>query len=201
MLFVSSTLLLSVNAVTFRRVRSIFFFRVASLTLVYSGVLWFDKLNIRFIILNCILPQTLKKINGSNRKENVLFFFNQIFNKKIYNRCISVLKSYLLIRFISLKMQLYNLFFGITLVNTGVIFVITLVLLKWFFGIWFDIDPVLFCAIISIKSYYNSEAEKATILKENKNKSGIYLWTNLINGKRYIGSAVHLSSRLSFLLF
>jgi hypothetical protein len=130
MLFVSSTLLLSVNAVTFRRVRSIFFFRVASLTLVYSGVLWFDKLNIRFIILNCILPQTLKKINGSNRKENVLFFFNQIFNKKIYNRCISVLKSYLLIRFISLKMQLYNLFFGITLVNTGVIFVITLVLLK-----------------------------------------------------------------------
>ena len=37
------------------------------------------------------------------------------------------------------------------------------------------IDAVLLCAIIPIKTYSNTEADKSTILKENKNKSGIYL--------------------------
>jgi hypothetical protein len=31
--------------------------------------------------------------------------------------------------------------------------------------------------------------EKAQILSENKQKSGIYLWTNLIDGKKYVGSS------------
>ena len=31
-------------------------------------------------------------------------------------------------------------------------------------------------AIIPIKSYSNAEADKAQILKDNKNKSGIYKW-------------------------
>jgi len=35
-------------------------------------------------------------------------------------------------------------------------------------------------------------------LSENKNKSGIYSWKNLINDKCYIGSAVDLSNRLAF---
>jgi hypothetical protein len=42
----------------------------------------------------------------------------------------------------------------------------------------FPFDPVLLCAFIPIKSYSNAEApydEKAIILKENKNKSGIYM--------------------------
>jgi hypothetical protein len=34
--------------------------------------------------------------------------------------------------------------------------------------------PVLLAAIIPIKSYSNVEGEKAQILKDNKNKSGIY---------------------------
>jgi len=51
--------------------------------------------------------------------------------------------------------------------------------------------------VSQIKSYSNAEADKALILKENKNKSGIYKWTNLNNGKRYIGSAINLSNRLS----
>ena len=58
-------------------------------------------------------------------------------------------------------------------------------------------DPFLLAAIIPIKSYSNAEADKAKILKENKNKSGIYIWKNIINDKRYIGSAVDLSNRLS----
>nr|QXQ00351.1 NADH dehydrogenase subunit 2 [Tuber microsphaerosporum] len=46
MLFVSSTLLLLVNAVTLRRERSILFNRVAVLILLYSGIICYDSLNI-----------------------------------------------------------------------------------------------------------------------------------------------------------
>ena len=42
--------------------------------------------------------------------------------------------------------------------------------------------------VFPIKSYSNAEADKAQILSENQNKSGIYKWKNSINGKRYIGS-------------
>jgi len=61
----------------------------------------------------------------------------------------------------------------------------------------FYMNPVLLAAIIPIKSYSNVSVDKSKILEENKNKSGIYMWTNLINGKCYIGSAVNLSNRLS----
>jgi len=53
-------------------------------------------------------------------------------------------------------------------------------------------------AILPIKTYSNAKAEKTKILKENKNKSGIYKWKNLKNDKCYIGSAEDLSNRLSF---
>ena len=59
------------------------------------------------------------------------------------------------------------------------------------------IYPFLFAAIIPIKTYSNAEADKAIILKENKNKSGIYMWENSKNDKKYIGSAVDISKRLS----
>lgn len=51
----------------------------------------------------------------------------------------------------------------------------------------------------SNKSYYNAEADKAKILKDNKNKSGVYMFKNLINGKRYIGSSQNI--RLRFLRY
>ena len=38
--------------------------------------------------------------------------------------------------------------------------------------------------------------KKNNILSENKNKSGIYSWKNLINDKQYIGSAIDFSKRL-----
>ena len=53
-------------------------------------------------------------------------------------------------------------------------------------------------AIIPIKTYSNAEADKAKILSDNKNKSGIYKWKNNNNGKQYIGSAVDLPKRLKF---
>jgi len=84
--------------------------------------------------------------------------------------------------------------FGISLV--------TYYLLIYFVGITtlFAINPegCLLAAIISIKIYSNAEAEKEKILSENNNKSGIYMWINTINDKRYIGSALNLSNRLSF---
>lgn len=37
--------------------------------------------------------------------------------------------------------------------------------------------------------------DKPKILRDNKNKSGIYRWVNKVNGKSYIGSSVNLSRR------
>jgi len=48
---------------------------------------------------------------------------------------------------------------------------------------------------VAEKLYPNSETYKAQILKENTNKSGVYKWTNKINGKRYIGSSDNLKRR------
>ena len=47
----------------------------------------------------------------------------------------------------------------------------------------------------SEKLYPNSDTCKEKILSENKNKSGIYMWTNNINNKRYIGSSENLRIR------
>ena len=43
-------------------------------------------------------------------------------------------------------------------------------------------------AIILIKIYSNAEDDKAQILSDNQNKSGIYKFQNSINGKHYLGS-------------
>lgn len=45
-------------------------------------------------------------------------------------------------------------------------------------------------------TYTNAELQKKQILEENKGKSGIYLWTNKLNGKSYVGSGVDLKNRL-----
>jgi len=45
------------------------------------------------------------------------------------------------------------------------------------------------------KFYINSDTCKEKILDENKKKSGIYMWTNNINNKRYIGSSENFKIR------
>ena len=47
------------------------------------------------------------------------------------------------------------------------------------------------------KVYENVDLQKLEILAENKGKSGIYCFTNTINGKKYIGSSVDLRRRFS----
>jgi group I intron endonuclease len=48
-----------------------------------------------------------------------------------------------------------------------------------------------------VVSYINLERDKFIIYEENRNKSGIYRWNNLITGSSYVGSAVNLTKRLS----
>lgn len=64
-----------------------------------------------------------------------------------------------------------------------------------------------FSALTPVITYTDLIQEKSSILKQNKGKSGIYMFTNKINGKRYVGSSLDLSKRfknylnLSYLLY
>jgi len=51
--------------------------------------------------------------------------------------------------------------------------------------------------IIPVVSYSNADKDKSIIYQENKNKSGIYRWNNLVTGDSYVGSAINLTNRLS----
>jgi hypothetical protein len=44
--------------------------------------------------------------------------------------------------------------------------------------------------------YYDARINKANIIQENKNLSGIYLWYNTITHEFYIGSTKNISERL-----
>ena len=48
---------------------------------------------------------------------------------------------------------------------------------------------------MKLPKYQNLDTEKNQILSANKGKSGIYMFENKINGKRYIGSSEHLARR------
>jgi hypothetical protein len=50
-------------------------------------------------------------------------------------------------------------------------------------------------SIVPIRSYSNLNVKKRQIYIDNKGKTGIYRWTNIISGKSYVGSSVNLSSR------
>ena len=53
-----------------------------------------------------------------------------------------------------------------------------------------DVKPIL-----PYISYTNPDTQKVDILKNNKKKTGIYKWTNVVSGKSYVGSAIDLSRR------
>ncbi|ABU49438.1 orf1 protein (mitochondrion) [Parastagonospora nodorum SN15] len=43
--------------------------------------------------------------------------------------------------------------------------------------------------------FSNADTHKLEILKAGKDKSGVYMWTNNLNGQRYVGSSIHLRRR------
>jgi excinuclease UvrABC nuclease subunit len=49
---------------------------------------------------------------------------------------------------------------------------------------------------MKLPKYHNIDTEKLQILSDNIGKSGIYCFTNTINGKRYVGSSNNLRIRL-----
>lgn len=49
-----------------------------------------------------------------------------------------------------------------------------------------------------LKMYLNVLNNKSLIYKENKKASGIYCWTNKINGKRYVGRSENITNRMYY---
>lgn len=61
----------------------------------------------------------------------------------------------------------------------------------------FNNPNLIFLSCLSPIFIYNElNLEKPSVLTENKGKSGVYFWTNKVNGKMYIGSSVDLAKRL-----
>ena len=67
-------------------------------------------------------------------------------------------------------------------------------LLVIFFSLFYTSDYSL-CLLVPIKIYENAGASKLKIYSENKGRAGIYLWRNLKDNKKYLGSAVNLPFR------
>lgn len=61
----------------------------------------------------------------------------------------------------------------------------------------FNFEDLNLLTTYPVISYLNSDTDKLAMLKDNKGKSGVYKWTNLTNGKSYVGSSVNLSRRLA----
>jgi excinuclease UvrABC nuclease subunit len=59
-----------------------------------------------------------------------------------------------------------------------------------------NLFDILCASVVPIKIYPNADISKQEIIKDNKNKSGIYRWVNNTNGKAYVGSGKNLSNRL-----
>jgi hypothetical protein len=55
--------------------------------------------------------------------------------------------------------------------------------------------PSLKDLIVPVIVYNNADTNKLQILTDNKEKEGVYLWTHLESGKKYVNSAVNLSTR------
>lgn len=58
-------------------------------------------------------------------------------------------------------------------------------------------DSNYLAKLISIVKVYDLATDKTLLVKEQSGKSGIYMFTNKINGKQYVGSAVNFGSRFS----
>lgn len=75
-------------------------------------------------------------------------------------------------------------------------FIVIMLFLTYFINQDFNSDNLVLFSVLPAAIYANADTDKVLAIKENKKKSGVYKWKNLINNKIYIGSSVDLSSRL-----
>ena len=54
---------------------------------------------------------------------------------------------------------------------------------------------LLFFTTVPIMIYNNTDLNKDKIILDNKNKTGVYQFINLLTGKSYVGSSTNLSIR------
>ena len=50
-------------------------------------------------------------------------------------------------------------------------------------------------SVVPVTIYDNADIQKLQAINENKSKSGVYRWTNKVNGNSYVGSSVNLAKR------
>lgn len=55
----------------------------------------------------------------------------------------------------------------------------------------------LFSIFVPVMIYRNPDTDKTNILTDNKGKAGIYQWTHILSGKKYVGSSADLSKRFN----
>lgn len=61
---------------------------------------------------------------------------------------------------------------------------------------FFIYTDYFFLSVLPVVIYSDLEEDKKIIFINNKGKSGVYRWTNKVNGDTYIGSATNLTRRL-----
>jgi len=175
MLFVCSTLLL-VNAATLRREKNIFN-RVACLILLYSGVIFLGTgLGIygglyRLLFITHSFDLFICIIGA------IVLGFSAFYLRRLQEPMRSKAK------------KIYSLLLTKYTENHFWIIIIWIIM---FFEIA-DYNLLLFTPVLI---YDNADTQKEQIIKENKGKAGVYCFTNLINGKKYIGSSEDLRRRM-----
>ena len=138
----------------------------------HSFALFLCRIGAIVFLLTCILPQTFKKSMGATGKKMSSFLLTHYTGS-----CFDLFQN----NFIKMRDKFRFLKFAliILLILIGQIFLISssdlVSILSTTAGYIGYPDPVLLAAIIPIKNYSNTEADKDKILKENKNKSGIYM--------------------------
>jgi len=108
---------------------------------------------------------------------------------------------------ITLPDEIKEILIGIML-GDALVHIVRVLSLFIFFSFFFLLDNIMIEYNIALNLYYftftlipiliytDPKEDKASILTKNKGKSGIYLWKNKVNGKKYVGSSVDLSKRL-----
>lgn len=60
-----------------------------------------------------------------------------------------------------------------------------------------DGKPNSLSSVVPVIKYGNADVQKLQVIKENRGKSGVYRWTNNVNGKSYVGSSINLVKRFT----